>query len=272
MHIAIDDTYGTAGNGNSVYVTKNRRTHVAVIVDDEFVNPLRKSIIDYLQELNVNLGIKAKEFHFTDIYNRQRDWKCLTTNDSITNMLIFQRFAVFAVKFNIKFVIQTVDDRTIKDHGGKLINLNLPGFDTNKFEDLSLLMLLLKLRMRCKNHPENVILFMDEGRERAKTPFAEEIFSGVVASYNGMYESSDSEPLLQLADFIAFCINRSTHLQVKEPRTTFDNDFLCFMQFIHFLDPDENEMRRAIMTKKAKTIHTDLIHWLDRVDKGMKKP
>lgn len=272
MHIAIDDTYGTAGNDNSVYVTKNRRTHVAVIVDDEFVNPLRKSIVDYLQELNINLGIQAKEFHFTDIYNRQREWKCLIAENLITNMLIFQHFAVLAVKFNIKIVIQTIDDRTINDHGNELIKLNLPGFDINKYEDLSLLILLLKLRMRCKKSSENVILFMDEGREHAKPPFAEDIFSGVVASYKGMYQSSDSEPLLQMADFIAFCINRSTHLQVKEPRTAFDNDFLCFMQFIHFLGSDENEIRRAVMTNKAKIIHTDIIHWLDRVDKRMKKP
>ncbi|BEN66668.1 hypothetical protein SMKC072_44900 [Serratia marcescens] len=272
MNIAIDDTYGTAGNDSSTYVTKNRRTHVAVIVDDEFVNPLRKSIADYLQELNLNLGIQAKEFHFTDIYNRKRDWECLSVNNFTTNMLIFQRFATIAIKFNIKFVIQTIDDRTIKDHGNELMKLSLPGFDVNKYEDLSLLILLIKLRMRCKNTPENVILFMDEGRKHAKTPFAEEFFSGVVADYNGIYQSSDSEPLLQLADFIAFCINRSTHLQVKEPRTKFDNDFLCFMQFIHFLDHDENEVRSAVMTNNAKTIDTDKIHWLDRVDKGMTNP
>jgi len=272
MHIAIDDTYGTAGNDKSVYVTRNRRTHVAIIVDDEFANPLRKSISDYLQELNVSLGVQAKEFHFTDIYNRQRDWKCLIDNNSTSNMLIFQRFAAIAIKYKIEFSIQTVDDRTIKDHGNELMKLSLRDFDASKYEDLSLLLLLLKLRIRCRNSPGNVILFMDEGRKPAKTPFAKEIFSGVVASYNGMYQSSHSEPLLQMADFIAFCINRSTHLQVKEPRTTFDNDFLYFMQFIHFLKSDGSEMYRAVVTNKAKTICTDLIHWLDRVDKGMKKP
>jgi len=272
MHIAIDDTYGTAGNDNSVYVTKNRRTHVAVIVDDKFVSLLRKNISDYLQELNLVLGIQVKEFHFADIYNRKHDWKCLIDNNLTSNIAIFQRFAALAIKFKIKFVVQTVDDRTIKDHGNELIKLSLPNFDTKKYEDLSLLMLLLKLRIRCKKSLENVVLFMDEGRKPAKTPFANEIFSGVVASYNGMYQSSDLEPLLQMADFIAFCINRSTHLQVKEPRTAFDNDFLYFMQFIHFLDPDDNEMRRAVITNKAKTIHTDILHWIDRIDKGMKKP
>ncbi|EJD6391499.1 hypothetical protein M0L62_RS05970 [Proteus mirabilis] len=271
MHIAIDDTYGTAGNDNSAYVTKNRRTHVAIIVDDEFAHLLRSSITNYLQELNIALGIKAKEFHFTDIYNRQHDWKCLTTNNSITNMQIFEYFAKIAITFKVKFVIQTVDDRTIEDLGNNLKNLSLPGFDINKYEDLSLLMLLLKLRIKYRNTPKNLTLFMDEGRKHAKTPFAEEFFSDIATAYNGMYQSSDLEPLLQMADFIAFFINRSTHLQVKEPRTNFDNNFLCFMQFIHSLEHDENELRKVVMANNFKTIDTDTVHKLDRIDKKIEK-
>ncbi|WP_323666301.1 hypothetical protein [Pectobacterium punjabense] len=272
MYIAIDDTYGTAGNNNSAYVTKNRRTHVAIIVDDNSVTPLRNSITEYLKEINQNLVTQAKEFHFADIYNRKHCWECFVANSKVNNMDVFEKFKFLALKYNVKLALQTVDDRTIKDLGNNLINFSLPGFDVNKYEDLSLLLLLLKLRMRFKGISENLTLFMDEGRGLPNTPFAENIFSDSFASYNGVYQSSTSEPLLQMADFIAFCINRSTHLQVKEPRTAFDNDFLCFMQFIHLLAPDENELRKVVVTNKAKTIHTDIVHWLDRVEKGMKNP
>ena len=71
-----------------------------------------------------------------------------------------------------------------------------------------------------------ISLIIDEGRQKAGTSIGSFLFHDWSFKFGGIYESSKSEALLQLADFVAFCVNRSTHLGAKKERTEVDNWFL----------------------------------------------
>lgn len=57
-------------------------------------------------------------------------------------------------------------------------------------------------------------------------PFGQAIFRDWKGKFGGHYASSSEEPLLQVADLLAFCINRNTYLATKENRTATDQEFL----------------------------------------------
>lgn len=272
MHIAIDDTYGTAGGNTSLYVTDSRRTYVAIIIEDDFVDSLRSEIISYKNELEKNLNISINEFHFVDIYNRARAWKNVFNESNMNNMDIFNHFATLSISHKIKILIQTIDERTIKDHGLLIKEMNMPGYDLDSKEDISLLFLMLKIRIKYKKYPGKTTLFIDQGRGKPNQEFGCNFFSDLPMIYEGHFQKSDDEPLLQMADFFAYCINRVTHLSVKDNRSRYDNAFLAFSQFMSNLDYDESDFILVHSNTNFKTTHTDNIHKKDRVSKKIKKP
>lgn len=73
--IAIDDTYGKAGDGPSVFVTEDRRTHVAVVFPDDQVDEIRGHMRGLLADVSEVLGMPVDELHFTDIYTRRGLWR-----------------------------------------------------------------------------------------------------------------------------------------------------------------------------------------------------
>ena len=212
MHIAIDDTYGPEIVTASKFVTGNRRTHVAVVFQDDDVHYIRKQIIGCLDEVKILTGVSAKEFHFVDIYNRRAPWNSLPGN---VNLDIFNFFAYIYRKYKWPVLIQTIDDRTLKDHGIQRIVGKIEDLDLSNRADLSLLWLLIKLKKKYKESSVPINLILDEGRRKSGVSFGGKIFRDWPNSFQGINSSSTSEPLLQITDFVAFCINRSTHLSIK---------------------------------------------------------
>lgn len=113
MHLVIDDTYGPAISTTSDYVTDNRRTNVAIAFPDEDVFFIQNQIVSCLKFVNKKFSIDLKEFHFVEIYNRKSPWDKLHDK---ANLAIFSFFAEIYTKYKWKVFIQTVDNRTLKDH------------------------------------------------------------------------------------------------------------------------------------------------------------
>ncbi|HAS3561358.1 TPA: DUF3800 domain-containing protein [Vibrio cholerae] len=223
MYIAIDDTYGAVFDYDSDYITSNRRTNVAISIPNNQVDYVREQIRSILAVFREDFGINAEELHFVDIYNRKHPWNKFKNGE---NLAIFKAFFEIYRLHNWKIFIQTLDDYSYKDHDMSKFDVKFNDLDLNKREHLSLFFLLIKIKRFYKERSEDLTVFMDEGLGKPGSGFCEDIFRDYSAGYVGRFESSASEPLLQLADFVAFTINRNTHLLGKNKRTDIDNWFL----------------------------------------------
>jgi hypothetical protein len=266
MFVAIDDTYGTAGSGRSRYITANRRSHVAVLFRDDEVDGVRAQLLDCLTEVNHQFGLQATEFHFVDIYNRVGQWRALRGLDKPMNLAIFSFFAEIYARHKWKVRVQTVDDRTIQDHPQLSCFGKVDGFDMARRDDLSLLMLLMKIRREIMESFERCTVLLDEGRGKPAESFGAAIFSTWPAGSVGRYASSSAEPLLQICDFMAFCINRSTHLATKDQRSEVDQGFLEMMASMPINSPD---LSRVTLSRDFTVADVDRIHEADRTSKDL---
>lgn len=248
MHISIDDTYG-GGEGNSIYVTDTRRTHVAVLFNDDEVPHIREQIRSCLSQVSEIVGFNISESifkFFSDIY-RHYKWRV---------------------------VVQTIDNRTFDDHPEykdflrqkEIIKIGkLCGFDFSKRSDVSLFMVLTKIK-RIINPKENLNIYVDEGLGGPGKTIGNEIYRDWQGEFSSIFESSSKEPLLQIADFLAFCINRITVLSLKKERTVIDN---WFIKNIGSMPINSDDIRFMMVNKNFTSKEFDNAHKIDRKIKGL---
>lgn len=263
MHIAIDDTYGSNVPTGSKYVTENRKTHVAVCFKDDDVGDIRKEVRNFLSEINVKFKLSATEFHFVEVLNKKNEWKKLPADERLG---IFEFFAKMYERYRWPIHVQTIDDRTLSDHGMTIGGKIGTELDLSKRADLSLLFLLIKIKLEYKAAAPPITLFLDEGRRPPGTAFGKCVFPDWPAPYKGQYASSRAEPLLQLADFFAYCINRSTYLATKNDRSVSDDQLLALVTGMEMSSPD---LKRFSLPVGFKVDSFDAAHAEDRREKGL---
>lgn len=263
MHIAIDDTYGPEIDTNSSFVTGHRRTHVAVLFPDKDVEDIRSQLAECLNEISRLTGVSAKEFHFVDLYNRKPPWNKL--EDGI-NLSLFEFFADIYGLYRWPVIVQTIDARTLRDHGISRIEGTIEGLDLSNTAALSLLWLLIKIKNKLKLKPMPITLLLDEGSAKPGTAFGARLFHDWSEPFNGSYVSSSTEPLLQLADFIAFCINRTTHLSMKRNRSDVDT---WFLNLVGRMGIDCDDLKPHKLPIDFSVADFDEMHLQDRASKGL---
>jgi hypothetical protein len=268
MHIAIDDTYGPETDTNSEYVTGRRRTHLAVAIPSKDAVEVRKSIKDLLKTMSDQFNTKFTEFHFTDIYNRKKPWRDLPEGE---NLKIIEAFALLYKSYRWKVFLQTVDDRTLtKNQADDFAKIkdNSKEFDLSKREDVSLVMLLVTVRNFFATTKEPLLVVADEGRGKPGKKFAAKFFRSYPAPFDGRYQSSRIEPLLQVADFLAFSINRTTYLATKAQRSEVDT---WFLNLVGTMDINCDDILKTTLTKDFTVKEFDAIHKEDRFRKGLER-
>ena len=262
MHIAIDDTYGPTTTNSSRYITGARRTYVAVEFLDDAVDNIRMNVANCLAEIPDLLGVSPTEFHFVDIYNRNNEWKDAPGE---LNLTIFEFFAEIYRMHRWRVHVQTVDDRTFKDHGIHL-DLTADDIDLRERDGQALFLLLTKVKHRLPAPPERLTLRIDAGRENPGKPIATTLFSEWGGLYDGKFAASHMEPLIQIADFLAFSINRLTHLSLKPQRTEVDLWFLNLISSMHILSDD---LMWTSLPTDFTTDDIDEFHLADRKRKDL---
>jgi len=266
MYIAIDDTYGPTISTDSEYVTGNRRTNVGVVFPDKDVTLIREQITSCLEFIKKEFSVEPKEFHFVEIYNRKSPWDKLPDK---ANLAIFSFFAEIYIQCKWKVFIQTLDNRTLRDHGIEKFKGKINQFNLEKPSDLSLFWLLIKIKKFYLSTSEDLNIFIDEGLGKPNSSVGNEIFHDYPNKYKGEFQSSHKEPLLQLADFLAFIVNRSTHLYMKKNRTEIDE---WFLQLFVSMDINSEDLLKTNVTGELSNFtvsHFDEIHENDRSRKGL---
>lgn len=262
MHIAIDDTYGPKTAIRSRYVTGNRRTHLGVIFDDSHVEHIRQQISGCLEYASELTGVAVKEFHFVDIYNRSKNWANLKGDQ---NLRLFAAFADIYSRFRWPVEIQTIDDRTLNSEQWNNLKGKIDGLDVSKRSDLSLILLCMNIKKKYASRGEDLSLLIDQGKGRPGRQFGEKLFENWPAKFEGRYVSSE-EPLMQIADFVAYCVNRSTILQMKEARTDID---AWFLDMVGNMGLNSSDLKRAVLPINFNIKEFDELHDKDRAIKGL---
>lgn len=265
MHIAIDDTYGPKIGQSSKFVTGDRRTHVAVLFKDSEVEYIREQINDCLLEVSKEIGKEVKEFHFVDIYNRKEPWNNLPDE---YNLDIIELFADIYKTYKWEVLIQTIDNHTILEHGIEFVSGKIDGLDLSTKEGQSLVFLLVKIQEKLKKNSTPLKIYMDEGNKKPGAKFAIDLFENWGLEYKGIYASSEDEPLLQIADFLAFSINRVTHLSLKETRTDID---LWFIDLIGNMEITCSDISRTRLNVDFNVHDFDKLHEQYRQAKHLTK-
>ena len=230
--VFIDDT-GSPGLANTpAHLSSARKTWAAVIVPKSEIAEVWSQLPDALSELRRLTG--ATEFHFADIYMGRREFKDVPLE---TRLAIFGFMAYIFRTYNFPVIVQTLDPQTLRDIRGRAdFPERLGPFNLAKHEDLALFFLLLRVNWHLQRHyPEHnrlASVFVDEGYKKngaaIRLPSLEQVFSdGLIC-----FAKSDTILPLQLADFAAFCLNRSQLLLGKPELSDLDRQLLGIIQGI----------------------------------------
>ena len=252
-------------HGTSRYVTGKRRTQVAVLFDDTEVDHIREQVRVCLNLIHEDTEERPGEFHFVDIYNRKGLWGRAREG---LNLQLFEAFAEIYSSYRWPVMIQTVDKRTVKDLKGLNKVLVFDGLSPNDFSHIALCLLCLRIRMRFKGSDEPLTLLLDEGLKKAGQPFGDQLFKNWSSPFVGRFASSKSEELLQLADFLAFCVNRNTHLALKNRRTELD---LWFLQLVANMRINSTDLSPFVAPPHFSVSELDEFHRLNRTLRGIEE-
>jgi len=262
LYVAIDDTYGPNGPDLSRYVTGRRRSYVGVQFDDDEAAEVRHQLTDCLAAMPELFGVNPYEFHFVDIYNRSKVWKQATDG---ANLTVFEFFADIYRQYRWRVHLQTVDDRTLRDHRLTLKG-RFDGIDLSKRPGQALFFLLAKIKATVPPEEGRLTVIVDEGMGKPGRSVGAAVFADWGDRYVGRYATSRQEPLLQIADFVAFCVNRSTHLALKAERSDTD---LWFLNLVGSMGLRCDDLRQVSLTADFTVADFDDVHRADRESKGL---
>ncbi|WP_367752423.1 DUF3800 domain-containing protein [Flavobacterium sp. WC2430] len=218
--IVIDDTSSPGNFNESKFLKENRKTLVGVFIHSDLREDLENCIKGIILILNSAFGIN--EIHMTDLVNKKNEYSNLTNEEVIE---IIEQISDLISRLELPYFVQTIHNDTLEENGievkGKVI---IDKLDLNKNEDNCLILLTIKIKEYLKeNYPNtNIEIVMDEGRKKANYTEQFEILKNITDDNLIEYKSSKDYPLLQIADYFAYSINRMQTTLVKDKRTEFD--------------------------------------------------
>jgi hypothetical protein len=139
----------------------------------------------------------------------------------------------------------------------------IDGLDLSNRSNLSLLWLLFKIKQRYRENQEPIHLIVDDGKSKAGANVGRQMFPDWSVAFHGSYASSIDEPLLQIADFIAYCINRST---MKRDRTEIDK---WFLNLVVSMQINCSDIKVSVLPSGFSVSDFDEILELDRQQKKL---
>lgn len=235
----IDDTGSPGNSSESLMLKSDRCTYLAVLIKKNIRKDLTTKIISLLKQYE-DLGIK--EFHFTDLLNRRKEYRKLETNEVRD---IFENFAAILNSFKLTLFVQTMTSRTFEENG--LID---DGSMSVEQKALHFVINRILIHVQDVDPIRDFEVICDEGIEKAGTRKNCEKLEPFTDMPYVTFMSSHADVLLQVADFYAFCLNRHQMLAIKEKRTDFDRWFIE-MTNTAFANCESSGFREGLMKEKA---------------------
>jgi hypothetical protein len=228
--VFIDDTGSPGLRDTPGHLHPSRKSWVAVLVPREQIGEVWEQFPRALQEFHRMTG--ASEFHFSDIYMRRRAFKDTPLH---IRLAVFGFMAQIFGTYGFPVFVQTLDPNSLK-------NLRLRGkfpdrigvFDLRQHQDLALFLLLLRAKGHLKKHfhadSRTTHVFIDEGYKKNGVAIAIPTLADVFMNGLICFARSDTILPLQLADFAAFCLNRTQLLLGKQKLSELDEKLLQLIE------------------------------------------
>lgn len=228
--VFVDDTGSPGLKDTPPNLHPERKSWVAVVVPRSQIAEVWQQFPRALDELKLQTG--GSEFHFTDIYAGIRSFK---------GVPLQKRLAVFAFmahifdQYRFPVFVQTFDPESLRDVRSRgSFPQRLGPFDFTKQQDLALFFLLLRVRWHLEQNylerERRARVFVDEGFQRNGTAISLPPLQKVFADGLICFGRSDSILPLQLADFAAFCLNRTQLLIGRSELKELDLSFLRIIE------------------------------------------
>ena len=228
--IFVDDTGSPGLRNTPPHLHASRKSWVAVVVPKEHIGEVWRQFPAALSELRKTTG--ASEFHFTDIYMGRREFKGVALS---LRLAVFAFMAYIFDTYHFPVFVQTLDPDSLKEVRRRMsLPERLGPFNLRKHEDLALFFLLLRVKWyleQAYSRSEKLArVFIDEGFKKSGVAIVLPSLKTVFADGLICFARSDSILPLQLADFAAFCLNRTQLLVGKEKLSELDENLLRIIQ------------------------------------------
>jgi len=222
--IVIDDSGSPGSKIESKFLLNTRNTWVGVLIEDERLTQLKLDLEYFNKQLKDNF--KINEIHFTDLLNGNNEFNILS---QYKRLELFSIFCIFYKEYQFSFFVQTTNPETLAENGLFITTKKTKygGLDMSNHKCQGLLLLLISIKKYLEENNLNkdkIDFIIDEGLRKAGNKLILPILSKVRLDCLLRFESSKNEQILQIADFVAYCINRTQTTLVKEAskRTDFD--------------------------------------------------
>ena len=222
--VFIDDTgspgLATAGLG----LHPDRASWVAVIVSPIDMPEVLEQFPQALDELSRH--VPSQEFHFGDIYAGRKEFR---GRPIAFRLAIFEFMAKIFRTYRFPVIVQTFDPDSLAEirRRGPFPDSVGP-FNLGRPVDAALFILLLRVKWHLEDQPKPAVarVFVDEGYKKNGTVIRIPRFKEVFADGLVCFARSSAIYPIQLADFAAFCLNRTQLLLGKAELSDLDKRLL----------------------------------------------
>lgn len=228
--VFVDDTGSPGLKDTPANLHPERKSWIAVVVPRSNIAEVWQQFPRAIKELKAQTG--GSEFHFTDIYSGTRSFKGVPLQKRLA---VFAFMAYIFSEYKFPVFVQTLDPVSLRDvHSHGSFPERLGPFDFTKQEDLALFFLLLRVKWHLEQtyteSDRRARVFIDEGFQRNGAAIVIEPLRNVFADGLICFGRSDSILPLQLADFAAFCLNRTQLLIGRPQLKDLDESFLRIIE------------------------------------------
>lgn len=222
--VFIDDTGSPGLATASPRLHPERSSWVAVIVPRSDMREVLEQFPEALDELS--RLVPSREFHFGDIYAGRKEFDGLPI---AVRLALFEFMATIFRTYRFPVIVQTLDPNSLGEirRRGKFPD-SIGPFNLARPADAALFFLLLRVKWHLQGQtgPGLARVFIDEGYKNngiaIRIPTFEEVFADGLVCFA---KSSSIHPI-QLADFAAFCMNRTQLLLAKDELSDLDKTLL----------------------------------------------
>ncbi|WP_062062569.1 DUF3800 domain-containing protein [Cellvibrio sp. OA-2007] len=222
MHaiVAFDDTGSPGIETPSSWLNSKRKSYVGVILLPEQVAQLTSIMNAGIQAIKYQFNIS--EFHLTDIMNGTAQWRHVSNQDRFDTFMALCN--VFS-KHYIPCVTQTWSPEHYSQNNINIENLNeIENLKKENYEHFAFYVALMKSVKYL--YDQKITLparfFCDEGIKKQGTSLHFSFLNKISTDSDVKFERSMNNIYLQIADFAAYCFNKSQIIAVKETKTDSD--------------------------------------------------
>lgn len=266
--IFIDDTGSPGQKTQSNHLHPDRKTWVAVLLSPGNFKIVTDQMPGAIEEMKHQFGVR--EFHFNDILQGRKEFKEVDLSQRLS---VFSFMSYIFSMYRFPIVCQTFNPAYIKEYQQfSELKEVLPGFDLSNHSHAAFWFIIIRIKKYLKNKQygltEKAVVFVDEGLKKAgriyEVPSLSEHFVGGKIHF----ESSEIIFPIQLADYAAFCLNKTQMIISKAEKTDLDITLMKIFESadFNFL----NIPKIQVDLRKFSSEDFDEFHRKDRISKGLK--